>query len=59
MNYSNLLTMQRYRKYLIKPNKSQNILNENAIISPNHSILVYFYCYHPESCSSLISFNSD
>ena len=51
--------MQRYRKYLIKPNKSQNILNENAIISPNHSILVYFYYYHPALCSSLISLSSD
>ena len=59
MNYSNLLTMQRYRKKLRKPNYSQNILKEKTTFSPNNSILVYFYCYHPESCSSLISLNSD
>ena len=50
MNYSNILTMQRYRKKLIKPNYSQNILKEITTFSPNHSILVYFSCYHPESC---------
>ena len=59
MNYSNLLTMQRYRKYLIKPNKSQNFLKEITTFSPNHSILVYFSCYHPALCSSLISLSSD
>ena len=42
--------MQRYRKKLIKPNYSQNILKEITTFSPNHSILVYFSCYHPESC---------
>ena len=51
--------MQRYRKYLIKQNKSQNILNEMTTFSTYHSILVYFYCYHPALCSSLISLSSD
>lgn len=51
--------MQRYRKKLRKPNKSQNILNEKTTFSPNHSILVYFSCYHPESCILLISLNSE
>ena len=40
MNYSNLLTKQRYRKKLRKPNYSQNILNEKTTFSPYHSILV-------------------
>ena len=48
MNYSNILTMQRYRKYLRKPNKSKNILKEKTTYSQYHSILVYFYCYHPD-----------
>ena len=51
--------MQRYRKYLIKPNKSQNILKEITTFSPYHSILVYFSCYHPALCFSLISLSSD
>ena len=51
--------MQRYRKYIRKPNKSQNILKEITTFSPNHSILVYFSCYHPALCSSLISLSSD
>lgn len=40
MNYSNILTMQRYRKKLRKQNYSQNILNENTTFSPYRSILV-------------------
>ena len=48
MNYSNILTMQRYIKYLRKQNKSQNILNEKTTFSPYQSILAYFYCYHPD-----------
>lgn len=38
MNYSNLLTMQRYTKKLRKPNYSQNILNERQHF---HNITVY------------------
>ena len=38
MNYSNLLTMQRYRKKLRKQNYSQNILNERQHF---HPITVY------------------
>ena len=51
--------MQRYRKKLIKPNYSQNILKKMAIISPYHSILVYLSCYHPDYWFSLISLSSD
>ena len=51
--------MQRYRKYLRKPNKSKNILKENTTFSPYNTILVYFSCYHPALCSSLISLSSE
>lgn len=51
--------MQRYRKKLRKPNYSQKSLNEKTTFSPYHSILVYFSCYHPVLCFSLISLSSD
>lgn len=51
--------MQRYIKYLRKPNKSQNILKKKIKISPYHSILIYFYFYQPDLCFSLISLISD